>query len=271
MEYQHIMEAAQYILSIVKTNATIGLVLGSGLGSLTTKLTEATSIPFASIPHFTTPSVQGHRGELVIGKLNNVDVIALSGRYHFYEGYPLDQVVLPIRVLKLLGVQTLILSNACGAINETFRPGQLMLIRDHLNMVGINPLIGKNIDSLGPRFPDASEIYSKKLRQLAKDIAFFQEISVKEGVYAWWSGPSYETPAEIKMLRILGADAVGMSTVPESLTASHMGMDVLGISCLTNMASGILDQKLSHEEVIKVASSVKETFQKYIEEIVKQL
>jgi len=270
-QIRYVIEACHYFQKKTKLSPKIGLILGSGLGSLTQEMTDAVSIPFESIPHFAKPTTEGHSGSVVIGKLNNVPVIALSGRYHFYEGYPLSTVTFPVRVMKMLGVETVIVTNACGAVNTSFNPGDLMIITDHINLVGMDPLIGPNLDELGPRFPDASEIYTKSLRSIAQESAKSLSFSLREGIYAWWSGPSYETPAEIRMIRTLGADAIGMSTVPEALVASHMGMKVLGISCLTNMASGVRDQKLSHEEVLSVAMQVKEQFGSLIKTIVKRI
>ena len=264
-------ESIEYIRKYTALRPQIGLILGSGLGSLTDEMTDSVEIPFEDIPHFAKPTVEGHSGKLVIGSLNGVIVAALSGRYHFYEGYPLSVVTYPVRILGLLGVKKLILTNACGAVNMSFKPGDLMVISDHLNLTFYNPLIGKNMDEFGPRFPDASEIYTKKLRKIAKNAANELDIKLQEGVYAWWTGPSYETPAEIKMIRILGGDAIGMSTVPEALVASHMGMEILGISCLTNMASGILSQKLSHQEVLDVAKEVKTRFQTLVKKIVLEM
>ncbi len=269
--YEKAQEAYQYLSSLSKIKPKIGLILGSGLGSIVEEMTDQVHVPFEKIPHFTKISTKGHKGEVVLGKLNGVDVIALNGRYHYYDGYPLTVITFPVRVMKLFGAHTLILTNACGAINMNFKPGELMIIEDHLNLVSDNPLIGENIKEFGPRFPDASGIYTKSLRKIAKDSAKELKLNLKEGVYAWWTGPSYETPAEIKMIRILGADAVGMSTVPEALVASHMGMEVLGISCLTNMASGILDQKLSHQEVLEVAASVNAKFRSLIKKIIKNI
>jgi purine-nucleoside phosphorylase len=264
-------KAASYILARTHFNPKIGLILGSGLGVLTEEMTEAVKIPFEHIPYFVKPTAEGHKGEIVVGKLNGVDVVALSGRYHYYEGLTLHQLTFPVRVMILLGVEKVILTNACGAVNQTFAPGDLMLITDHINLVSNNPLIGKNQDDFGPRFPDSTEIYTKKLRDIAQHVAVQHNFKLQEGVYAWWTGPSYETPAEIKMIRTLGADAVGMSTVPEALVASHAGMEVLGISCLTNMASGILPQKLSHQEVLDVAGQVRQRFSKLIKDIVQNI
>ena len=271
MDYQKILEAKDFLKPKLKETPKIGMILGSGLGNLVDQMQDSIEIPFSKIPYFKTTSAVGHSGVIVAGYLNDAYVIALKGRYHYYEGHTLSEVTFPVRVLKLLGVETLIITNSCGAVNKDFNPGELMLITDHLNLTGNNPLIGDNIDELGPRFPDASEIYTKQLRTIALKTAKKLNIKFNEGVYAWWTGPSYETPAEIKMIRTLGADAVGMSTVPESLVASHMNMQVLGISCLTNMASGILDQKLTHDEVIEVAGKANQAFSKLIQEIIKQL
>lgn len=260
-------KAASAILAKTKINPKIGLILGSGLGVLADEMEDAVRIPFESIPYFMKPTAEGHQGELVVGKLQGVEVVILNGRYHYYEGYTLQQVTFPVRVMKLLGVETLILTNACGAVNRNFKPGELMVIKDHINLTANNPLIGSNVDFFGPRFPDASEIYTKNLRDIAKKVAEKNNIKLNEGVYTWWTGPSYETPAEIKMISVLGGDAVGMSTVPEALVASHAGMNVLGISCLTNMASGILPQKLSHQEVLDVAKAVRASFSQLIKDI----
>ncbi|MBN2299623.1 MAG: purine-nucleoside phosphorylase [Acholeplasmataceae bacterium] len=270
-QYEKALEAVKYIKSKTNVEAKIGLILGSGLGSITDDIDNSVVIPFAEIPYFEVPTTVGHHGAVVIGKLNGVDVVALSGRYHFYEGYSLEIITFPIRVMHLLGIKTLIITNACGAINTAFKPGDLMVISDHINLVSNNPLIGKNNDEFGTRFPDASEIYTKALKKIAHQTAKELGYELQEGVYAWWTGPSYETPAEIKMIRILGADAVGMSTVPEALVASHMDMQVLGISCLTNMASGILDQKLSHEEVIQVVRQVNGKFQNLVKNILTKI
>lgn len=268
---RYVNEAADAIRSHGVTDVSVGLVLGSGLGTLIQDMKETVVIPFSKIPHFPISQVEGHKGAFVYGLLEGKPVLALSSRYHFYEGYPLDIVTLPIRVMKMFGVDTLILTNACGTVNETFKPGELMLIKDHINLVGLDPLIGPNDASYGPRFPDATEIYPKRLRELATQKAKKLGMTLREGVYAWWSGPSYETPAEIRMIRILGGDAIGMSTVPEALVANHMGMRILGISCLTNMASGILPQKLSHAEVLEVASHVNASFRTLVKSIVAEL
>lgn len=269
-EMKDYQEAVNYIFSHTEIRPKIGLILGSGLGVLADEMEEAVHFDFELIPHFVKPTAEGHKGELVVGKLNGIYVVILNGRYHYYEGYSLEQVTFPVRVMKLLGVEKLILTNSCGAINRNFKPGELMLITDHINLVANNPLIGKNLNEFGPRFPDATDIYSKRLREIALKVGKELEIKLNQGVYAWWIGPMYETPAEIKMIGILGGDAVGMSTVPEAIIASHAGMEVLGISCLTNMASGILPQKLSHQEVLDVAKEVRESFGKLIKLILEK-
>ena len=220
------------------------------------------------MPNFPISTVEGHEGRLVIGTLQGKTVVAMQGRFHYYEGYKMEEVTFPIRVMKLLGVKTLIVTNAAGAVNTSFKPGDLMIITDHINLSGNNPLIGKNLDLFGPRFPDMSNAYNKELRKIAKNVANSINIDIKEGVYAMMSGPTYETPAEIKMIRTLGGDAVGMSTVPEVIVANHCGMKVVGISCITNMAAGILEQPLNHEEVIETSNQVKNNFIKLMETLV---
>jgi len=269
--YKELLEAKAYIELRINKSPKIGVILGSGLGSLANQIKNVIEIPFKDIPHFKETKAVGHSGILALGELNGVEVAVLKGRYHYYEGHSLSELTFPVKLLRLLGAKTLIVTNSCGAVNTSFNPGELMVINDHLNLTGNNPLIGDNIEELGPRFPDASQIYSKRLIALAHQKANELQIKLQDGVYAWWTGPSYETPAEIKMIRTLGADAVGMSTVPESLVASHMGMEVLGISCLTNMASGILNQKLSHQEVIDVANDVQESFSKLVTKIIKDI
>ena len=271
MEFEKIQNAAQFLK--MKSNQTpkIGLILGSGLGMLADEIVQPVKISYQEIPDFPVSTVEGHAGQLVFGHLNRAEVVAMQGRFHFYEGYSFDKVTFPVRVMKQLGVNTLIVTNAAGGINEYFSPGDLMLITDHINNMGSNPLIGPNDSRLGVRFPDMSEAYSKKLRTVAKEIASRLHIEVKEGVYVGNTGPAYETPAEIRMLRTLGGDAVGMSTVPEVIVARHSGMEVLGISCISNMAAGILDQPLTHDEVIETTERVRENFLIYVKEIVGNL
>ena len=255
-----IMGAAEYIQSKTQLRPTIGLVLGSGLGDFADTLEDAIRIPYQEIPNFPVPTVPGHSGALVFGKKCGRTVVVLQGRIHYYEGLPQQEITLPVRVLAALGVKTLVLTNACGGVNLSFRPGDLMLISDHINFSGANPLIGANLDAFGPRFPDMSDLYTASLRAAIKERAAAAGIGLQEGVYAMYSGPNYETPAEIRMFRILGADTVGMSTVPEALVAGHCGMQVVGISCVTNMAAGVLPVKLSHAEVMETAALVHDKF-----------
>lgn len=257
---KNIQTSSKYILDRSKYKPEIGLILGSGLGSLADLIEDAEYYSYSDLPNFPVSTVEGHAGRLVIGKLEGKVVVAMQGRFHFYEGYGMNEVTFPVRVMKLLGVKTLIVTNAAGAVNTSYKPGDLMIISDHINFSGSNPLIGRNLDDFGVRFPDMSEAYKKDLRKLVKDVATSQNIDIKEGVYAMMSGPTYETPAEIRMVRILGADAVGMSTVPEVIVANHSGINVIGISCLTNMAAGILDQPLNHEEVIETSNMAKNNF-----------
>lgn len=263
-----INQARDFIKGLTDYTPEIGLILGSGLGSLADEIKNPITIPYTEIPHFAKSGAIGHANELVIGELMGKTVVAMKGRFHYYEGFTLDEVTFPVRVMKALGVEKLIITNACGAVNTSFNPGDLMLITDHINLVATNPLIGPNNDELGTRFPDVSQVYNRELRSIAAEVAKEQNITLQEGVYAWWSGPAYETPAEIRMIRTLGADAVGMSTVPEAIVAIHGNMKVLGISCLTNMACGILDQPLSHDEVIEVAALAREKFIKLVTESV---
>ncbi|MFY4775901.1 purine-nucleoside phosphorylase [Metabacillus sp. RGM 3146] len=271
MNHEQNMRAANFISEKCFETPKIGLILGSGLGVLADDIQNAVKISYSDIPGFPESTVEGHAGQLVLGKLNGVMVAAMQGRFHFYEGYTMDKVTFPVRVMKELGIETLIVTNAAGGINESFEPGDLMLISDHINNTGTNPLIGLNDDNLGVRFPDLSEAYSKRLRLLAKNTAGRIGLSVKEGVYVANTGPSYETPAEIRMLRVMGGDAVGMSTVPEVIVAKHANLEVLGISCISNMAAGILDQPLSHDEVIETTEKVKNSFLQYVKELVVEI
>lgn len=268
---EKIIEAKSYIESRISIKPSIGLILGSGLGVLADEIENTHVILYNDIPHFPISTVEGHAGELVIGELMGKSVIALKGRFHYYEGYSMDKVTFPIRVMIALGIDKIIVTNAAGGVNRSFTPGDLMIINDHINFGFDNPLIGPNSDELGVRFPDISNAYSVEFIELAKKVANKNNIDIKEGVYAFLTGPTYETPAEVKMMEILGADAVGMSTVPEVIAAIHGGTKVLGISCITNMASGILDQPLSHDEVIKTTQKVKEEFIAYIKGIVKDI
>lgn len=266
--YNSIKASVEYIRARVSIHPTIGLVLGSGLGGYADTLEDAVRIPYSEIPNFPVPTIPGHAGALVFGKKCGQEVVVLQGRIHYYEGLPQREITLPIRVLALLGVKTVVLTNACGGVNLDFKPGDLMLISDHINYSGANPLIGPNMDEFGPRFPDMSDLYTASLREKIKENAQEAGILLREGVYAMYSGPSFETPAEIRMFRFMGADTVGMSTVPEAIVAGHSGMQVVGVSCITNMAAGILPVKLTHEEVTETANRVKQVFQKLIDLIV---
>lgn len=262
-----INKSVNYIKGICETTPSIGLILGSGLGSLAETIEDPVIIKYRDIPNFPLSTVEGHEGQLIIGNLGGKNVIAMQGRFHYYEGYPLSEVIFPIRVILSLGIENLIVTNAAGGVNEDFQPGDLMIINDHINFTGQNPLIGENLDDLGPRFVDMSKPYDESLIQLAKNVGNDLDIPLKEGVYMWFTGPTYETSAEVKMARMLGANAVGMSTVPEVIVAAHEGVKVLGISCITNMAAGILDQPLNHEEVIETSLMVKDKFEKLVIEI----
>lgn len=242
----------------------LGIILGSGLGAFADSLEKPVAIDYSELPDFPTSSVHGHAGRLVLGYRGAVPLIAMQGRVHFYEGYAPWQVAFPARVLCKLGVKHLTVTNAAGGINAGFKVGDLMAITDHLNLSGFNPLVGPNIEALGPRFPDMSHAYDPACLEVLRAAAKAESVSLKEGVYVSLSGPSYETPAEIRMLRTLGGDAVGMSTVPEVIVASHMGVKVTGISCITNLAAGISLQKLSHDEVSETANQVKGTFTKLL-------
>lgn len=255
-----IQEAAAYIQSKTEVKPEVGLILGSGLGVLADLIQDGISIPYQDIPHFPVSTVEGHDGELLLGTIEGRAVVMMKGRFHMYEGYGPEVTAFPVRVMKELGVSSLLVTNAAGGVNTSYEPGDLMVISDHLNLTGKNPLIGPNDAALGVRFPDMSEGYSRRLRKLLKDTAESKGIHVQEGVYAGLLGPTYETPAEIRMLRTLGADAVGMSTVSETIVARHAGLEVLGISCISNMAAGILDQPLSHDEVMETTDRVREKF-----------
>lgn len=280
-------EAARYILENSTVKPRIAIILGSGLGGLADEVVdERVEIPFSRIPHFKTPTVVGHSGKMILGKIYDKDVIIMQGRLHYYEGYDMSDVVFPVRVFALLGVRELIISNAAGGINKKFNPTDIMLITDHINVAGISPLRGKNEEGFGERFPDMSEAYSLRLRNIAKIATDFNEsdinlkdklfgkkddydskIELKEGVYAYMTGPQYETPAEIKMLEVIGADVVGMSTVPEVIVANHIGIEVLGISCITNVTgSGVVQ---SHEEVIENADKVADKLKRLVMRIIR--
>ena len=269
-EMKRIEAAAQKVRSVCG-EAEIGIILGSGLGDYADSLENAVRLPYAEIPGFPTSTVAGHAGMLCCGTLHGRRVMMMQGRFHYYEGYGMKDVTLPVRVMQRISVKTLIVTNACGGINLDFEPGDLMVIGDMFSLTGQNPLIGPNLDAFGPRFPDMSCAFDRGLRALAHSCAKEQGFALREGVYAQMTGPCYETPAEIRMLRVLGADAVGMSTVPEVIVARHGGMRVLGVSCITNMAAGILDQPLNHEEVTLTANRVKAKFKGLLDAVVARM
>ncbi|WP_434704988.1 purine nucleoside phosphorylase I, inosine and guanosine-specific [Bacillus atrophaeus] len=265
---QKIEQAAAFIKQQAPQSPKIGLILGSGLGILADEIEGAVKLKYEDIPDFPVSTVEGHAGQLVFGTLEGVSVVAMQGRFHFYEGYSMDKVTFPVRVMKELGVEALIVTNAAGGINTAFRGGDLMIITDHINFMGTNPLIGPNEADFGVRFPDMSSAYDKDLSQLAEKMAQELQIPVQKGVYTAVTGPSYETPAEVRFLRTLGSDAVGMSTVPEVIVAKHAGLRVLGISCISNAAAGILDQPLSHDEVMEVTEKVKAGFLQLVKAVI---
>lgn len=251
-------------------NPEIGIILGSGLGDFA-QVFESIAIPYSTIPGFETSTVQGHAGQLVFAEISGKKVVMMQGRYHFYEGHSMDKVVYPIKVMKNLGVKTLIVTNAAGAVNKDFKPTDLMIIEDHINLMGTNPLIGTNDETLGTRFPDMSEIYKKDLIKIAEECGKELGISLKKGVYTACTGPSYETPAEVRALKILGTDAVGMSTIPEAIVANYCGINVLGISCISNHAAGVSELKLSHKEVIEATNTAKEKFKSLLTKVLEKI
>lgn len=267
---QQIAQATRYIQNITKLPVTTGLILGSGLGAFAKNIQNKTVIPYKEIPHFPVSTVEGHAGELIIGELAGKLIVTMSGRFHYYEGYHPWQLVFPVRTMANLGIKNLIVTNAAGGINKTFTPGDLMLIQDHINLMGINPLIGKHCTQWGARFPDMTTAYTPALQTLATKVAAELNINLQKGIYLALSGPSFETPAEIKMLRMFGADAVGMSTVPEVIAARQMGLNILGISCITNMAAGIVGQPITHEEVAEIGAKSQEKFTLLLEGITTQ-
>ncbi len=289
MNYEKAKETADFIKSKYAEDIKVALVLGSGLGAFAGEVENKIVIPYGEIPHFQKSTVEGHAGQLVLGKVAGVSVAVQQGRFHFYEGYEMSQVIFPVRVFGVLGVKSLILTNAAGSVDTDFKQGTLMLIRDHINLMGVNPLRGANDERFGVRFPDMTEVYSLKYQDIAisvaKEMAIEkakareertgkkQEINriLRRGVYCGLSGPTYETPSEIRMLRLLGVDAVGMSTVPEAIAARHQGIKVLGISCITNLAAGISDETINHEEVMETGAKVAHTFKELLKRIIPKL
>lgn len=265
---KRVTAAAQWLQSRIPFRPEVAMILGSGLGDFADTLENAVRIPYSDIPGFPLPTVPGHSGMLVLGERCGVKVAVMQGRIHYYEGMSQRELTLPVRVLNAIGAKKLVLTNACGGVDLSFRPGDLMLITDHINLSGSNPLIGANFEGL-PRFPDCSDIYTAALREKILAEAAKAGISLQQGVYGMYSGPNYETPAEIRMYRTLGASVVGMSTVPEALVAAHCGMEVVGISCITNMAAGVLPQKLDHQEVMEAAALVHDTFHRLLQVVLK--
>jgi len=260
MLYENVLLAAEEIQKRITCQPKVAIILGSGLGTVAEHLENRTKIPYSEIPGFPASSVAGHAAQLVFGRIGQTEVVAMQGRFHYYEGLSMKQVAFPVFVLRQLGVKSLIVTNACGGINGDFAPGDFMLIEDHINLSGTNPLIGPNDDAFGPRFPDMTEVYSRRLREYTKGVAARLSIELQEGVYAFFPGPCYETAAEISAYRALGADAIGMSTVPEATAAKYLGIDVLGIACITNMATGIAKTAHSHEKVLAAAEQSSRMF-----------
>jgi purine-nucleoside phosphorylase len=269
--YERAEETASHIRSRCGAPPDTAIVLGSGLGDFADQLIDAVDLPYGDLPHWPPATVVGHSGRLVIGTLGRRRVAAMAGRAHFYEGHALSTVAFPVRVMGRLGVRQLVLTNAAGGINTGFAQGALMIIDDHINLLGSNPLIGPNDERFGPRFPDMTDVYSPRLRRIADEAAAAAGVSVAHGVYVATPGPSYETPAEIRFFRAIGADVIGMSTVPEAIAARHMGLEVLGISCITNMAAGVLPGPLNHDEVLETTRRVRGSFIALLEAIVARL
>lgn len=277
MTYENAVEAAEFIRSKYAHAIKTVIVLGSGLGAFADEIKNAIKIPYEEIPHFARSTVEGHAGQLVLGEFEGKHIAVQQGRFHFYEGYEMEQVMFPVRTFGVMGVENLILTNAAGSLNVEMRPGSLMLITDHLNMIGVNPLRGKNDTRFGPRFPDMTEVYDRELQQIADESAkaIAEERSLDDflhrGIYCALSGPTYETPSEVRLYRTFGADAVGMSTVPEAIAARHQGMKVLGISCITNYAAGMTDEAINHEEVMETGAQVAEIFKELLRCIVRRI
>lgn len=269
--FEYFKESADYISKFVDFKPEIALILGSSLGSLAEEIKNPVVIDYKDIPNFLRTTVESHAGKLILGEISGKKVVCMSGRFHYYEGYDFEQLVTPIRVFKLLGVETLILTNAAGAVNTSYKVGEIMIINDHIKLTGASPVRGPNINEFGPRFFDMSKVYDEDYRELSKRVARDLGIKVNEGVYFYCTGPQFESPAEIRAIRVLGGDAVGMSTVTETITAAHCGIKVLGLSLLTNMAAGVLNQPVTTEEVDETASESSESFKLLIREIIKQM
>lgn len=269
MFYDQVKESADYIRSKVNAKADFAVILGSGLGKIVDIMENKEIVPYKEIPNFPQSSVAGHAGNLVFGSIGNTRIMALQGRFHYYEGFSMKEVAYPVYVMKLLGIDKMIVTNACGGINETFQPGDMMIIDDFINSVCVNPLMGANDERFGPRFPDMSEPFSRELREKAKKVADELGIETKHGVYTLFQGPYYETAAEIRMFKTAGSDAIGMSTVPETIVANYVGIKTLGIACITNMATGLRTGKHSHKEVVAIAERTSEKLCMWIEKLLK--
>lgn len=269
--YEYFKKSSDYIKKKIDGEVEIAIILGSALESLAELIEDKIIIDYKDIPNFLVSTVENHAGKLIIGTLNGKKVICMSGRFHYYEGYEFEELVIPIRVFDLLGVKTVVLTNAAGGINEEYKPGDIMIIKDHLKLSGASPLRGPNIEEFGPRFVDVSDMYTEELKVKAKEVAKKIDLDIKEGIYIYTQGPEFETPGEIRVYRSFGADAVGMSTVTEAITAAHCGMKVLGLSMISNMAAGILDQPITYEEVVETGAKTAERFKKLILGIVEEI
>ena len=268
---EHFQESADYILSKVDFKPEIALILGSCLGTLAEKIENPIVVDYKDIPNFLTTTVESHAGKLILGELSGKKVVCMSGRFHYYEGYEFEELVAPIRVFSLLGVETVILTNAAGGVNTSYKVGEIMIIEDHIKIMGASPLRGRNVEAFGPRFFDMSRVYNREYRELTKEVAKRLDMKIHEGVYFYWTGPQFETPAEIRAIRTLGGDTVGMSTVTETITAAHMGMKVLGLSLVSNMAAGVLDAPVTTQEVDETGKSSADGFKALLREVIKEM
>ncbi|MBR3768882.1 MAG: purine-nucleoside phosphorylase [Clostridia bacterium] len=271
MDFQYFKKSADYVKNIIQEEPDIGIILGSGLKDFASRINNKITIDYKDIPNFLVSTVESHEGKLIFGEIKGKKVICMSGRFHHYEGYPFPMLTIPIRLFKLIGVKKTIITNAAGAVNTSYNVGDIMIIKDHLKLTGASPLMGDNIPEFGPRFFDTTDMYTKELRKIALECAKESSLSFHEGVYMYFTGPQFETPAEIRAARILGADAVGMSTVTEALTAAHCSMPLLGLSVMTNMAAGVLDRKLTDEEVGETAARISKPFGDYVENVISRL
>lgn len=269
--YEDFKKSADYILSKVDFKPEIGMVLGSSLGSLADEIEDKVEIAYKDIPNFLLSTAPSHAGKMILGTLEGKKVVCLSGRFHYYEGYDFEELVIPMRVFKILGVEAVILTNIAGAINRKYKPGDIMIIKDHIKLFGASPLRGPNVEEFGPRFFDVGDMYTKKLREVAKESAKNVDLDIKEGIYYYTGGPQMETPAEIRAMRLLGADAVGMSTVTEAITAAHSGMKLLALSLMVNMAAGVFEEAIADEEIVRIADESSIKFKELIREIMKKI